>query len=248
MCLDVSTGGELHVALAAGVPADRLVLHGNNKSDDELAAALAVGVGRIVVDSFDEIDRHRAAGADPPAGAGPTTPALGPRCWSGSPRASRSTPTSSSAPARTTPSSASALASGAAAPRRRPARRARRRRRRRVRGHPRPSGQPGLRPRARSPRPSRSWPGSSPRSACPSWWSAAASVSPTSTARRRRPWPQWADVGARGLPPGRHRRRRSGSPPSRAGRSWPRPASPSTGWGRSRTCPGTAPTCRSTAG
>jgi len=57
MCLDVSTGGELHVALTAGVPADRLVLHGNNKSDEELAAALAVGVGRIVVDSFDEIDR-----------------------------------------------------------------------------------------------------------------------------------------------------------------------------------------------
>jgi diaminopimelate decarboxylase len=57
MSLDVATGGELHVALAAGVPADRLVLHGNNKSDDELARALAVGVGRIVVDSFDELDR-----------------------------------------------------------------------------------------------------------------------------------------------------------------------------------------------
>ena len=57
MCLDVSTGGELHVALSAGVPPARLVLHGNNKSDEELAAALAVGVGRIVIDSFDEIDR-----------------------------------------------------------------------------------------------------------------------------------------------------------------------------------------------
>ncbi|HVX22987.1 MAG TPA: diaminopimelate decarboxylase [Acidimicrobiales bacterium] len=57
MCLDVSTGGELAVALAAGVPADRLVLHGNNKSDAELARALGVGVGRIVVDSFDEIAR-----------------------------------------------------------------------------------------------------------------------------------------------------------------------------------------------
>ncbi len=57
MWLDVSTGGELHVALTAGVPAERLVLHGNNKSDEELAAALAVGVGRIVIDSFDEIDR-----------------------------------------------------------------------------------------------------------------------------------------------------------------------------------------------
>ena len=57
MGLDASTLGELHVALAAGVPAERLVLHGNNKSEEELAAALAAGVGRIVVDSFDEIAR-----------------------------------------------------------------------------------------------------------------------------------------------------------------------------------------------
>lgn len=59
MCLDVSTGGELHVALAAGVPAERLVMHGNNKSDEELARAADAGVGRIVVDSFDEIARLR---------------------------------------------------------------------------------------------------------------------------------------------------------------------------------------------
>jgi diaminopimelate decarboxylase len=57
MHLDVATGGELHVALTAGVPADRLVLHGNNKSVDELRAARSAGVGRIVVDSFDELDR-----------------------------------------------------------------------------------------------------------------------------------------------------------------------------------------------
>ena len=67
MCLDVSTGGELHVALIAGVPAERLVLHGNNKSTEELAAALSVGVGRIIVDSFDEIDRIERLIADPPA-------------------------------------------------------------------------------------------------------------------------------------------------------------------------------------
>ncbi|MGA3353515.1 MAG: diaminopimelate decarboxylase [Acidimicrobiales bacterium] len=60
MALDVSTGGELAVALAAGVPGERLVCHGNNKSAEELAAALGAGVGRIVVDSFDEIDRLRA--------------------------------------------------------------------------------------------------------------------------------------------------------------------------------------------
>jgi diaminopimelate decarboxylase len=57
MHLDVASGGELNVALTAGVPAERLVLHGNNKSEDELAEALEYGVGRIVVDSFDEIAR-----------------------------------------------------------------------------------------------------------------------------------------------------------------------------------------------
>lgn len=60
MHLDVATGGELHVALAAGVPADRLLLHGNNKSRHELELALESGIGRIVVDSFDEIDRLEA--------------------------------------------------------------------------------------------------------------------------------------------------------------------------------------------
>lgn len=55
--LDVSTGGELSYALASGVPAERLVLHGNNKSDDELRQALTVGVGQIVIDSTEEIDR-----------------------------------------------------------------------------------------------------------------------------------------------------------------------------------------------
>ncbi len=57
MGLDVATGGELHVTLAAGVPAAKLVLHGNNKSVTELSLAREVGVGRIVVDSFDELDR-----------------------------------------------------------------------------------------------------------------------------------------------------------------------------------------------
>ena len=57
MMIDVASGGELYVALSAGVPADRLVLHGSNKSSAELALAVTLGVGRIVVDSFDEIDR-----------------------------------------------------------------------------------------------------------------------------------------------------------------------------------------------
>jgi diaminopimelate decarboxylase len=57
MSIDVSTGGEMHVALSAGVPGAALVLHGNNKSGPELERALSAGVGRIVVDSFDELDR-----------------------------------------------------------------------------------------------------------------------------------------------------------------------------------------------
>ncbi len=69
MALDVASGGELAIALSAGVPADRLVLHGNNKSDAELLAARAAGVGRLVVDSFDELDRlervHAADGIVP---------------------------------------------------------------------------------------------------------------------------------------------------------------------------------------
>ena len=57
LMLDVASGGELFVALAAGVPADRCVLHGNNKSDRELVEAIEAGVHHIVVDSFDELNR-----------------------------------------------------------------------------------------------------------------------------------------------------------------------------------------------
>lgn len=57
LLLDVATGGELYVALHAGVPADRCVLHGNNKSDAELTMAMEAGLRHIVIDSFDEIDR-----------------------------------------------------------------------------------------------------------------------------------------------------------------------------------------------
>lgn len=62
MHIDVATGGELHVALAAGVPGDRLVMHGNNKSVAELEYARSRGVGTVVVDSFDELDRLEAVG------------------------------------------------------------------------------------------------------------------------------------------------------------------------------------------
>ncbi|GAA4683844.1 diaminopimelate decarboxylase [Streptomyces chumphonensis] len=61
--LDVCTGGELATALAAGMPPERIALHGNNKSAAELHRAVEAGVGRIVVDSFQEIARvaHLAA-------------------------------------------------------------------------------------------------------------------------------------------------------------------------------------------
>ena len=55
--IDVASGGELAVALAAGVPGERLLLHGNNKSAEEIDRALEAGVARIVVDALDEVDR-----------------------------------------------------------------------------------------------------------------------------------------------------------------------------------------------
>ncbi|WP_299952137.1 diaminopimelate decarboxylase [uncultured Modestobacter sp.] len=55
--LDACSGNELAVALAAGFPAERIALHGNNKSLVELQLAVDVGIGHVVLDSFDEIDR-----------------------------------------------------------------------------------------------------------------------------------------------------------------------------------------------
>jgi diaminopimelate decarboxylase len=57
LALDVATGGELAVALHAGFPAARIAVHGNNKSIDELTAAVKAGVECVVVDSMTEIDR-----------------------------------------------------------------------------------------------------------------------------------------------------------------------------------------------
>ncbi|WP_405011576.1 diaminopimelate decarboxylase [Kitasatospora sp. NBC_01539] len=58
--LDVCSGGELAVALAAGMPGERLALHGNNKSVLELEQAVKAGVGHVVVDSYEEIERLAA--------------------------------------------------------------------------------------------------------------------------------------------------------------------------------------------
>ena len=77
--LDVATGGELHVARHAGFRPARLVVHGNNKSDDELDAALQAGAGRIVADSSHELDRlerHSAALGVTPTVLVRTTPGV----------------------------------------------------------------------------------------------------------------------------------------------------------------------------
>ena len=60
LLLDVASGGELFIAMNAGVPADRCVFHGNNKSIDELREAMTAGVRHINIDSFEEIARIEA--------------------------------------------------------------------------------------------------------------------------------------------------------------------------------------------
>ncbi len=64
LLIDVASGGELHTALVAGVDPANVIFHGNNKSVAELARAVEVGVGRIVVDSFDELERVEAVAAE----------------------------------------------------------------------------------------------------------------------------------------------------------------------------------------
>jgi diaminopimelate decarboxylase len=61
--LDVCTGGELAVALAARFPTERIAVHGNNKSHAELERSVRSGVGHVIVDSFDEIERLSALAA-----------------------------------------------------------------------------------------------------------------------------------------------------------------------------------------
>jgi diaminopimelate decarboxylase len=63
---DVASGGELHMALAAGVDPARIYLHGNAKDDRELAAALQAGVGCVVIDNEDDLARLEALAPDPP--------------------------------------------------------------------------------------------------------------------------------------------------------------------------------------
>jgi diaminopimelate decarboxylase len=73
---DVASAGELHLALRAGFPPERIVVHGNAKSTSELKAALSTGVGHIVVDNFDEIARLEALAQEGAAGQEGATSAL----------------------------------------------------------------------------------------------------------------------------------------------------------------------------
>lgn len=57
LSVDVASGGELHMALAGGFDPARIHMHGNNKSDEEILLAARAGVGHLIVDSFDEIER-----------------------------------------------------------------------------------------------------------------------------------------------------------------------------------------------
>ncbi len=64
LAIDVASAGELYTAQRAGVPMELVILHGNNKGDDELRMAAELGVGRVVLDSFDELDRIERIGAE----------------------------------------------------------------------------------------------------------------------------------------------------------------------------------------
>jgi diaminopimelate decarboxylase len=74
--LDACSGNELTLALAAGFPAERIALHGNNKSLVELRLAVDAGIGHIVLDSFDEIERLVPLAAQRIAAGGEPVPVL----------------------------------------------------------------------------------------------------------------------------------------------------------------------------
>ena len=57
LSVDVASGGELHIALVAGFDPARIHMHGNNKTDEEILMAARAGIGHLILDSFDEIER-----------------------------------------------------------------------------------------------------------------------------------------------------------------------------------------------
>jgi diaminopimelate decarboxylase len=65
LSVDVASGGELHIALAAGFDPVRIHMHGNNKTDEEILMAARAGIGHLILDSFDEIERCERLLDDP---------------------------------------------------------------------------------------------------------------------------------------------------------------------------------------
>ncbi|HEX3360314.1 MAG TPA: diaminopimelate decarboxylase [Solirubrobacterales bacterium] len=65
LSVDVASGGELHIALAAGFDPARIHMHGNNKTDEEILMAARAGIGHLILDSFDEIERCERLLDDP---------------------------------------------------------------------------------------------------------------------------------------------------------------------------------------
>ena len=57
LSVDVASGGELHMALRSGFEPGRIHMHGNNKTDEEIVLASRAGIGHLILDSFDEIER-----------------------------------------------------------------------------------------------------------------------------------------------------------------------------------------------
>jgi diaminopimelate decarboxylase len=72
LSVDVASGGELEIALASGYAPERIHVHGNNKTEAELRRAVGAGIGHVICDSFDELERLEAICA----GAGVEQPVL----------------------------------------------------------------------------------------------------------------------------------------------------------------------------
>lgn len=64
LSIDVASGGELFMALQADVSPEQIYFHGNNKSDREIEEAIRAGIGHLVIDSFDEVDRIERIASD----------------------------------------------------------------------------------------------------------------------------------------------------------------------------------------
>src|SRR5215218_10000340 len=78
LSVDVASGGELHMALRAGFDPDRIHMHGNNKSEEEILLAARAGIRHLILDSFDEIERCERILEEPQAVMIRVTPGIKP--------------------------------------------------------------------------------------------------------------------------------------------------------------------------